>query len=520
MCGIFLYIGKPTFVDVLCKMFFKTKHRGPDDSQYIVLYINEHTMLFMGFHRLSINNVHQSGNQPMLLENTLTMCNGEIYNHKDLQKNHTGSDCFVIPTMYRQLQGNMKDVCNKLDGVFSFVLYDRISNTIHVARDRIGIRSLYYTVKPGEYTMITSELKNMYPNDIAVQFPPGHYATINIPTYSTITFTPFWTIPSRQHSPLNQEKLRDILINAVKKRIDTSEQEIGCILSGGLDSSLITSIVCRLQQPKKVHTYTIGLKGSDDLKYARIVANYLNTEHHEYIVTEDEMLAAVPDVIEQIESYDVTTVRASVPNWLLGKYIRRDGKTPVIMCGDVSDELFAGYRGFGYAKNAMELNHALESMLKNIHHFDVLRCEKSFTGHGLECRVPFGDRDLINYICTIDSGSLLWNGKDKIEKHILRSAFVGYLPPEVLWRRKEAFSDGVSRHERSWFSILKEHVCHMDTTINSNTQQHMIPYDSESSWYRTLFKNCYPMSETCVPYYWKQPCTHMTDPSARTLSNY
>jgi asparagine synthase (glutamine-hydrolysing) len=331
--------------------------------------------------------------------------------------------------------------------------------------------------------------------------------------------------------------IRKLLTEAVDKRM-MSDRKVCTLLSGGLDSTLITALVNKYYNPYELNTYAIGLKNSTDLYYAKKASEYLKTNHYEIIVNEEEFLNAIEKTIYQIESFCVTTVRASVGNYLISLYIRNKGNHSkdkeyifdedsdiVVFCGDVSDELFGSYRGFELAKNSEEFFQENIKMLKNIHYFDVLRSDKCISGASLEARVPFADKKFVKYIMSLDPNLKMFNSQ-KIEKYILRKAFsdTDLLSDELLWRRKEAFSDGVSSNEKSWFEIIKNYVDKLipDEEFNLRCEKfnYMKPYDKESLWYREIFEKYFPNKANMIPYYWKQPFTNQLDPSARLLKNY
>ena len=602
MCGIFLYCGAPRPLDHIRTLFDRTQHRGPDNTQCIVVYPSTDTMLVFGFHRLAINGMHRAANQPFTTNNTFTLCNGEIWNHRALHTDArtectSGSDCEVVPHYYRYAnqtspryhhEDPFEELCKVLDGVFGIVLYDRLNQRVNIGRDRIGIRSLYYALEPdiehassnpsrsssssSRFNLwVASELKSLPTTFTNVRpFPPGHTAQFDTVTRDVTTWnmTPYWSVrsgraPQRFHTPtypltathLNQDtqwhdcvgQLRRVLVNAVKKRF-MSDRPIGCVLSGGLDSTVVTAIACQLYKQYQaqsrnssstssyppLRTYTIGLEGAEDFKWARLAADHFGTDHHEFVLTEQEFLDAIPEVIAQIESYDVTTVRASVGNWLLAKRIAETGKDTVLFCGDVADELLGGYRGFGLTKDTTAFEDANIRMLENIHRFDVLRCEKSFAGHGLEARVPFADKDVVSLTMDLPPEYKMWGEAcpSRMEKDILRQAFAKDLPEALVWRRKEAFSDGVSKTTRSWYQIIQDHLAKQaqqsgedsegsgeEWCQSSSTTTHAAPYDMESAYYRSVFEGMYG-SVGCIPYLWKQPFSREKDPSARCLGNY
>ena len=554
MCGIFVYVGPLQSIDRLNAHFMKMKHRGPDDTQLLVQYTAS-GMIAIGFHRLSINGINTGANQPLLRRGTVTVCNGEIWNYADMHAlcsvpNQSGSDCEAIPAYFHHQRDAaassseecFASMCRYIDGVFGMVVYDSSEQAIYVGRDRIGIRSLYYgSGEEGLY--ITSEMKSIPAASKPMPFPPGCWAKIAAAD-NPIVVVPvaYWEIPippprSRACQIENQlayagfcSRLRHCLVEAVRKRLILSERPIGCVLSGGLDSSIITSIVCKLHNEinpgaPPIRTYTIGLRDAEDIKWAKIAADHVGSDHHEFIIEERELLDAIPHVIEQIESFDVTTVRASAGNWLLAKKIAEIGKDKVIFSGDVADELLGGYRGFGLTDDREAFERETTKMVQNVHQFDVLRCEKSFAGHGLESRVPFADRDFIDLVMNAPAEYKMWDGKSRIEKDCLRRAFVENLPSELVWRRKEAFSDGISQKSNSWSGIIKKHVREQILQLapcdwhGAQAPRHAPPYDSESAYYRHIFDGMYNSPE-CIPYLWKQPFSKEEDPSARFLGNY
>ena len=337
-----------------------------------------------------------------------------------------------------------------------------------------------------------------------------------------------------------RKNIQDSLLSAVEKRCLNTERPIACLLSGGLDSSLIAALVNRFYKINNystiLETYSIGLEGSVDLKYAKIVADYLGTKHTEVIVTEDEMFNAIPEVIYAIESYDTTTVRASIGNYLVGKYISKNSEAKVIFNGDGADELCGGYLYMSKCPDCIEFDKESKRLLKDIHTFDVLRSDKSISSHGLEPRTPYLDKTFVNNYLSI-SPEARFQTNTQIEKFLIRDTFTlanfrpfsddlgkQILPSEVLWRKKEAFSDGVSGHGRSLYQILQEKIAEK---LNLNLDlQNDVKYeaniDTEKKYYSDIFSFHYPSSicEKIIPYYWMPKYTNATDPSARTLTHY
>ena len=546
MCGIFSLLNYSSYNNILetIQDFEKGSDRGPEHS---TLDFHDELNLVIGFHRLAINGLNEASNQPLRImtdsvNNYSLICNGEIYNYKQLYKlmdilPTTGSDCEVIIHLY--IRYGIQQTLRMLDGVFAFVLF--CPNNIYVARDPYGVRPLYYTKNADENKGIigfTSELKTLCRianefNQSVLQFTPGTFMTID----KTINFEKvMWSIKNQEtyHIPAfpltyikdDQHEMYIDGINyhlkaAVAKRYTTTERPIACLLSGGLDSSLIAALVCQINKKDNngactIETYSIGLPDSEDIKFARIVARHIGSKHTEIIVSEQEMLDIIPEVIRSIESYDTTTVRASIGNYLLGKYIKAHSSAKVIFNGDGSDELAGGYLYMGSCPDSVEYDMETARLLKDIHLFDVLRSDKSISSHGLEPRTPFLDRGFVNFYLSIPIEHRNHNLSRSIEKHLIRLAFANenLLPSEILWRKKEAFSDGVSNKGKSLFQIIQEHTAKqiLDPTLNLKQK--------EKVFYKNIFDRAYPNQSHLVPYYWMPKYILSDDPSARTLANY
>lgn len=503
MCGIFAYLAASNVAledSKIHNSFARLRARGPDHTAY-----KQVGSVWLGFHRLAINDQSQNGNQPIMHPSDpgcVLICNGEIYNWRQLCKEHgftpnSGSDCEVILHMYKQF--GMEETVRRLDGVFAFVLLD--GGRIYIARDPFGVRPLFFGRNDQGDAFAASELKGIADvADVVHTFPPGHL-------WSTQGFVPYFSYdihPVPQMSEKDaQHAVRMSLTAAVDKRI-MSDRPLGCLLSGGLDSSLITALVARHFPPHTLNTFSIGLKGSPDLFYAQKVADFLQTKHHTVQLTEAEFLAAVERVVYTIESFDVTTVRASVGNYLIGEAIRKNTDCIVIYNGDGSDEVCGSYLYFHNAPNQDAFHHECIRLLKDIHMFDVLRSDRCISGHGLEPRTPFLDKAFVRtYLSTPVALR-----QRPIEKHLLRASFEGILPQDVLWRQKEAFSDGVSATSRSWSTVLQEHCTSLGFT-------------NEAEWYRHLFDQHYKKHANVIPYAWMPKWSgDVHDPSARVLDVY
>ena len=557
MCGIFALLNSEGINDSdIEKEFIKGKGRGPEFSK-----LEKYSKVTLGFHCFAFNGLNSNSNQPIIHNNIILICNGEIYNYKQLYKimgiePNTQSDCEVIIHLY--LKYGIEQTMLMLDGVFSFVLldnritHDNLDNYMYIARDPLGVRPLYMLENNnnnhGLFNLygFASELKclenfynqNTYHYKIK-QFQPGTYSIFKLSGFVNSKWEPYllnekYFIPSSSYSMLLDnhdnyykmifQNITNYLNSAVIKRCETTERPVACLLSGGLDSSLIAALVANYfkQQGKSIETYSIGLVESEDIKYARIVANYIGSRHTEIIVTEEDMFNAIPEVIEALESYDTTTIRASLGNYLIGKYIAANSEAKVIFNGDGSDELLGGYLYMNKCPDEIEFDKETRRLLKDIHLFDVLRSDKSISSHGLEPRTPFLDKSFVNYILTIPPYFRNHNNfKDEPEKRLLRRAFNDYfndssgrkiLPDIILWRRKEAFSDGVSSHGRSLFQILQEKI-----GLNLNMEPNI---ETEKIYYKKIFDELYPNCSHILPYFWMPKYTNATDPSARTLTIY
>jgi asparagine synthase (glutamine-hydrolysing) len=552
MCGIFSLLNISDTNVLFTQEFIKHNFqlgqgRGPENS--VLKNVSVRTKF--GFHRLAINGLNDISNQPIFIDDIVLICNGEIYNYKELYElmgieSETDSDCEIIIHLYKKY--GIYQTLKMLDGVFAFCLCDNrltisLTSTIYVARDPYGVRPLY-CLKPLLYNKLIgfaselkmlSEFSDVDPTKAYItQFTPGTYSKYVIQNKVLSNWTPilenikyhepvFSLISSNNNAERITRGIQHYLIQAVQKRYITTERPIACLLSGGLDSSLITALINeehKKHSTQPLETYSIGLKGSEDLRCAKIVADYLETNHTEIIVSEDDMFSIIPDVIYAIESYDTTTIRASIGNYLLGKYISRNSSAKVIFNGDGSDEICGGYLYMNLCPDAIEYDMETRRLLKDIYLFDVLRSDKCISSHGLEPRTPFLDRSFVDFYLSIPPKIR----HDNPEKYLLRSAFsienyhnnkgLQLLPESILWRRKEAFSDGVSGTGNSLYKILQQFI---------STEMNMFPpsIEMEKKYYKELFLSYYPSSDGIIPYYWMPKYTkNTTDPSARTLSIY
>ena len=558
MCGIFAIVNSNNNSNTnetnVWTSFNNGKNRGPEFS-----ILKDYDNIKIGFHRLAINGLNVESNQPFEINNIVLVCNGEIYNFKQLAEENsitltTDSDCEIILHLY--LMYGIEYTLSILDGVFSFIMYDKNNNNLIIARDPYGVRPLYYFFE-NDIISFASELKVLYnlsllKNNIH-NFIPGHYMIINninskLDKYDYIYYK-YTTFPCLNIDySLNKNmgcRLIKYITDAVKKRVvGTCERPVGCLLSGGLDSSIIAALVNKFyKSTMPLQTFSIGLPGSEDLKYASIVAKHLGTKHHEILLTEDQFFDAIPEVIKNIESYDTTSVRASVGNYLVGKYIKENTDCKVIFNGDGADELMGGYLYFKKAPNAYEFDRECKRLLKDIHMYDVLRSDRCISSHGLEPRTPFLDRKWVEFYLSIDRNLRFNTTKDNCEKYLLRKSFheleFELLPNEILWRTKEAFSDGVSSLTKSWFQIIQDKINLEFNTLyyneehnlkfilnsiiekykkddNSNTK----PITYEQAYYRYIYNLNYSSTDHLIPYFWMPKYVDANDASARTLKIY
>jgi len=546
MCGIFALCNYSNshlrMKDTIVKdSFYEGKNRGPEFSTIENVSIE----LKFGFHRLAINGINDKANQPLQFNNISLICNGEIYNYKDLYNflnltPNTDSDCEIIIHLY--IKFGIEETLKLLDGVFAFILVDNDKGHMYVSRDPYGVRPLYYT-KNEDLFIFASEMSMIHKlsdSDI-MHFSPGTYMQLFLPhcvspkwsIVKNIRYhdTSFSIVESVETFNFQQmfENVKTLLTNAVYKRCSTSDRPIACLLSGGLDSSLIAALVNQYHVNNNLptlETYCIGIKGSVDIENAEKVARFLKTKHTSIVISEDDFINAIPEVIQTIESYDTTTVRASIGNYLVAKYISENSDAKVIFSGEGSDELTGGYLYMNQAPNCIEFDLECKRLLNDIHIYDVTRSDKCISSHGLEPRVPFLDRSFVQYYLSIPmnvryrTGELLFFSDHKTcEKFILRKSFESsfLLPEEILWRTKEAFSDGVCGQQKSLFEIIQDNITNLDL---NHSYKHNSPITKEQEYYRNIFENCFPNQSHIIPYFWMPRFVHANDPSARTLNIY
>lgn len=546
MCGFVGVFDLTQDISILrsqvLKMAKKIRHRGPDWSG-----IYSGSKAILAHERLSIVGI-DSGKQPLYSKDQklVLAVNGEIYNHKEIRNKYpeyefqTNSDCEVILALYKDKGENLFE---DLNGIFAFALYDIENDLILIGRDHMGIIPLYTGYDNYGQFYVASELKALEGTCPNIQeFLPGHYIFSKESSQSKQWYQRDWMkYENVKDNESNSKELRAALENAVHRQL-MSDVPYGVLLSGGLDSSIISAIAKqyaarRIEDDNKteawwpqLHSFAVGLKDSPDLVAARKVADYIGTIHHEIHFTIEEALDALSDVIYHIETYDVTTIRASTPMYLLARYIKSMG-VKMVLSGEGSDELFGGYLYFHKAPDAKALHEETVRKLDRLHLYDCLRANKSLAAWGVEGRVPFLDKEFIDVAMRINPQDKMC-GNGKIEKHILRQAFEDYLPQSVAWRQKEQFSDGVGY---SWIDSLRETA---DKKVTDKQMEHASerfpinpPMSKEEYWYRTMFEEHFPSASaahtvpsvpsvacsTATALEWDASFKNRIDPSGRAV---
>ena len=516
MCSI---IGTESRNQPIDDFFARSQSRGPDMTR-----IEEAGNGYLGFHRLSIMGLSDSGMQPFCRDGDMVVCNGEIYGFRPIKEelSHkytfvSGSDCELILPMYREWG---YDMFRKLDAEYALIIYDSKTGRLVAARDPIGIRPLYYGYLADGAIAFASEPKCLVglAADI-LPFPPGHY-------YADGKFVSYTDIAEAEPSFTADVEtvcagIHDRLVKAVEKRMD-ADAKVGFLLSGGLDSSLVCAIAARMSD-KPIKTFAIGMDtDAIDLKYARIVADYIGADHTDVIISREDVLGALDDVVKLLGTYDITTIRASIGMYLVCKYIHENTDIRVLLTGEVSDELF-GYKYTDFAPNARAFNEEAQKRVRELHMYDVLRADRCISVNSIEARVPFGDLDFVRYVMHIDPAMKL--NTYKMGKYLLRHAFddgKNWLPANILFREKAAFSDAVGHSMVDDLKALAEEKYQDISAAEQFT--HAKPFTKESLMYREIFEKYYPGMSRMVKDFWMpnrewEGC-NVNDPSARVLANY
>ena len=522
MCSIFGVQGRSIPAQTLRACFDRTLSRGPDMSRFV-----EFPWGYLGFHRLAIMGLTEEGMQPFEMDGSYVVCNGELYGFRPLRQRlidegfpiQSASDCEILLPLYREYGLEM---FKTLDAEFALILYDGGRHRLVAARDPIGIRPLYYGYLPDGNIAFASEPKNLMGlSDAILPFPPGHYwADGEFVRYADPSHVDQFTMQGEEHIC---RKLRRLLMDGVQKRLD-ADAPIGFLLSGGLDSSLVCAIAQGMLDAP-IRTFAIGMDvDAIDLKYARMAAEYIGSDHTEVIISEKDVLDALPQVVELLATWDITTIRASIGMYLVCKYIHEHTDIRVLLTGEISDELF-GYKYTDFAPTAAAFQEEAEKRIRELHMYDVLRADRCISVNSLEARVPFGDLKFVRYAMSIDPE--LKMNRHHMGKYLIRKAFEGdhILPDEILWRQKAAFSDAVGHSMVSDLKALAERTYADDEFAQRAAKyDYCRPFTKESLLYRELFERYYPGQAHMIPDFWMPnrawPGCDVDDPSARVLSNY
>ena len=559
MCGIVSIFNikqqTPALRQKALRMSQKLRHRGPDWSG---IYCGGSAIL--AHERLSIVDP-ESGGQPLFSPNrkVVLAVNGEIYNHQELRRRYageydfqTGSDCEVILALYRDVAAGkitIQDLLENLSGIFAFALYDEERDTFLIARDPIGVIPLYIGYDSDGTVYVASELKSLEGQCERYEpFLPGHYVWSDELRMTRYYQRDWFEYDAVKDNGASVENIHDALTAAVKRQL-MSDVPYGVLLSGGLDSSVVSAIAEKFSEHRieddsqtraywpRLHSFAVGLKGAPDLEKARLVAKHIGTVHHEINYTIQEGLDAIRDVIYFIETYDVTTVRASTPMYLLARVIKSMG-IKMVLSGEGADEIFGGYLYFHKAPSAKAFHEETVRKLSKLHYYDCLRANKSLSAWGVEGRVPFLDKEFLDVAMRTNPEAKMCgpspsgDGSFVIEKKILRSAFADMLPEEIAWRQKEQFSDGVGY---SWIDTLKKMTAEAvtDEQMAHAAERFPInpPLNKEEYFYRSIFAEHFPSDSaarsvnqeasvacsTAIALEWDAAFKNMNDPSGRAV---
>lgn len=526
MCGLLAYSGDVHELPDFETTFNLLRHRGPDDTEILKVSNGDASMCF---HRLAIMDPTQKGHQPFTdkEKGNVIICNGEIYNYEVLKKDYetsyefkSHSDCEVLVPMYRNL--GIEKICQNLDAEFAFVIWDNQRKRLVAGRDPIGIRPLYYGFTTNGKILFASEIKVLTPFCVKVEsFPPGHYFNGN----NFIKYADFTKVV--QYSPKNLDQhlkdIREKLIEGVRKRL-IADVPVGFLLSGGLDSSLVCGIAHHLLK-KPLTTFSVGLDHNPiDLGYAKVVADFIGSDHHEVIFNKNDTLSVLDKLIWYLETWDITTIRASIGMFLVCRYIREKTNIKVVLTGEISDELF-GYKYTDFAPDSESFQREAKKRVDELHMYDVLRADRCIAANSLEARVPFGDLDFVKTVMHIHPEFKM--NTTGIGKWILRKAFEGdhFIPDSILWREKAAFSDAVGHSMVDYLKEFAEKQYSEQDVVNAkNKYPHGTPFTKESLLYRDIFEKHFKNQSHIIKDFWmpnkEWSNCDVKDPSARVLPNY
>ena len=520
MCSIMGYKGGSVAYDKFKQHFDRTISRGPD-MQRIIQYSD----ITLGFERLAIMGLTEEGMQPFELNDNALVCNGEIYGFRKIKKELeneysfvSDSDCEILLPMYEKYGTEMFAM---LDAEYACIIYDAKKDDLIAARDPIGIRPLFYGYTDADEIVFASEAKNLVGLVGEVKpFPPGHYYADG----KFICYRDMTEVKEVVKDDIETvcKNIHDKLVAGIEKRLD-ADAPLGFLLSGGLDSSLVCAVSAKLLK-KPIRTFAIGMNtDAIDLKYAKEVADHIGSDHKEIIITRDDVINALKEVISILGTYDITTIRASIGMYLICKAIHEQTDIRVLMTGEISDELF-GYKYTDFAPDADSFQKEAAKRIRELYMYDVLRADRCISSNSMEARVPFGDLDFASYVMSIDPKMKL--NKYNKGKYLLRHAFEGdYLPYDILMREKAAFSDAVGH---SMVDHLKEYAeeVYSDEQFETECKKYdfATPFTKESLLYRQIFEEYYPNQAHMIADFWMpnkawEGC-NVNDPSARVLSNY
>lgn len=526
MCGLLAYSGDATQFDSFEKKVNELRHRGPDDTE--ILKIDEGAATF-AFHRLAIMDPTQKGHQPFVDKDSgnVIMCNGEVYNFeklKDIYKNSyefkSESDCEVLVPMFKEL--GIARMCLQLDAEFAVVVWDHAKQKLMAGRDAIGIRPLFFGYTSEGKIMFASEIKVLTPFCERVEaFPPGHfYDGEKFEQYIDLT-----TVVTHSSKTLEShlKDIREKLVEGVRKRL-VADVPVGFLLSGGLDSSLVCAIANDIMK-KPITTFSVGLDHNPiDIHYAKTVADYIRSNHHEVYFNKEDTLGVLDKLIWHLETWDITSIRASIGMYLVCKYIREKTNIKVVLTGEISDELF-GYKYTDFAPSPEAFQLEAKKRVDELFMYDVLRADRCIAANSLEARVPFGDLDFVRTVMEIHPEFKV--NTTGMGKWILRKAFDGtkLLPESILWREKAAFSDAVGH---SMVDYLKEFAeskyTDQDVAQAKDKYPYGTPFTRESLLYRDIFEKHFKGQSHVIKDFWmpnkEWANCNVADPSARVLPNY
>lgn len=528
MCGLLAFEGSPQKSSEISLESPLLHHRGPDDVE--VKSGEDHLFVF---HRLAIMDLSAKGNQPFEDENCVVMCNGEIYNFKQLKKHYSHypfksqSDCEVLLPLFADKREKLSV---ELDAEFACVIYDKKTRSLFASRDPIGIRPLFYGYQDNGKIAFASEVKALQNHcQKVLPFPPGHYYWQGqFHQYLDVTYAP----AHQDEDQTLYNSIKSLLIEGVRKRLD-SDAPVGFLLSGGLDSSLVCAIAAR-ELKKPIITFATGIHTDPiDTRYARIVADHIGSIHHEVLFTPQDVVQCLDKLIWYLETWDITTIRASVGMYLVCKYVRENTNIKVLLTGEISDELF-GYKYTDFAPSPEEFQKEAVKRIREIYMYDVLRADRCISANSLEARVPFGDINFVQYVMGIAPQKKM-KRPELMGKYLLRKAFdeshlhapdhKPLLPDEILWREKAAFSDAVGHSMVDHLkSLAEQRISNEELEAAKALYAHGVPFTKESLMYRQIFERHYPGQSHVIKDFWmpnrEWPGCQVDDPSARVLKNY